>query len=210
VDISREYLDACVRAVGHAYPGLSIVPVCADYTRPFALPPGGARSTLVFFPGSTIGNFEPAAAVRFLAVLGEICRPTGGILIGVDLKKDRARLERAYDDPERVTAAFNLNLLGRINRELGANFDLGRFRHRAFYDAEHGRIEMQLVSTEAQVVCVSGMEHTFFADEPITTEYSYKYDPDEFADLAGRAGLQQKSLWTDAERLFSVQHLVPC
>lgn len=208
VDISMDYLHLTVNRIAMECPSLTeLHAICADYTAPLALPPGLPRSRRVaFFPGSSIGNFEPEAAVAFLANLAQLVGPGGGLLVGVDLKKDAARLNAAYNDAQRFTASFNLNLLTRINRELGANFDTARFRHHAFYDADHGRIEMRLVCTEAHCVTVGGRSFAFERDEGIRTEYSYKYDVEEFQALAGRAGFTPVEMWTDTDRLFSVHY----
>ena len=207
VDISPEYLTRATRELQRDYPGLRVVPVAADYTQPFDLPKGERPSRAVaFFPGSTIGNLEPADARDFLGVVAGLCHGGGGLLIGVDLKKERGMLEAAYDDEDGVTAAFNLNLLTRINRELGADFDLTHFRHRAFYDESEGRIEMQLVSQRRQSVEVGVARFDFEEGEPITTEYSYKYDVGQFASLAKSAGFGCVRVWTDDRRLFSVQY----
>jgi len=184
--------------------------VCADYSRPLALPELdglGARRRLVYFPGSTIGNLTPAEAAVFLAGAREQAGAGGGLLIGVDLKKDTARLDAAYNDARGVTAAFNLNLLARINRELGADFDLSAFRHRAFYDETAGRIEMHLESVKAQAVTINGRAIRFREGETIHTENSYKYSVREFQELARAAGLAAVECWTDAEQLFSVHYL---
>jgi dimethylhistidine N-methyltransferase len=212
VDISRTQLVEYAIGVAAAHSDLEVLPVCADYTRPLALPaPARApRRTAVFFPGSTIGNFEPAEAQSFLQRLGALCQSGGAILIGVDLKKDRARLERAYDDPQGVTAAFNLNLLARVNAECGADFELDAFAHRAVYDEQRGRIEMHLVSRREQTVRFppvngdAGRSVSFHTGEFIDTEHSYKYSVPEFATLARRAGLNTERVWTDAAGLFSV------
>jgi dimethylhistidine N-methyltransferase len=207
VDISPEYLTRATRELARDYPGLRVVPVVADYTEPFDLPEGDRTArTVAFFPGSTIGNLRPDEARDFLRVVAGLCRGGGGLLIGVDLKKDRRMLDLAYDDDQGVTAAFNLNLLARINRELDGRFDLGAFRHRAFYDEAEGRIEMQLVSLYRQRVQVGSSLFHFEEGEPITTEYSYKYDAGEFADLAKVAGFTCVRVWTDERRLFSVQY----
>ncbi len=207
VDISGEYLARAAASLARDYPHVPVVPVCADYSRPFALPvTARATRTVVYFPGSTIGNLLPAEARRFLKVVAQLAGPGGGLLIGVDLKKDPRILHAAYNDPEGVTAAFNLNLLRRINRELGGEFDLARFRHEAFYDSRHGRIEMQLVSSARQIVRVGRTRFAFAEGEPITTEYSYKYDVDEFERLAASAGFSPRRVWTDEQRLFSVQY----
>jgi dimethylhistidine N-methyltransferase len=207
VDISPEYLARASRELVRDYPDLRIVPVVADYTEPFDLPKADrAVRTVAFFPGSTIGNLEPDEAEDFLRVVAGLCQGAGGLLIGVDLKKDRQMLEAAYDDDLGVTAAFNLNLLTRINRELGGNFDLDAFRHRAFYDEAEGRIEMQLVSLRRQQVKVGTSVFRFDEGEPITTEYSYKYEAGQFADLAKSAGFSCVRVWIDEKRLFSVQY----
>ncbi|HMJ50424.1 MAG TPA: L-histidine N(alpha)-methyltransferase [Polyangiaceae bacterium] len=207
VDISPEYLVRAARELARDYPALRVVPVVADYTEPFDLPKGDrAARTVAFFPGSTIGNLEPDQARDFLRIVAGLCQGGGGLLIGVDLRKERSMLEAAYDDDEGVTAAFNLNLLTRINRELEGAFDLDAFRHRAFYDEEEGRIEMQLVSLRPQSVQVGTSVFRFDEGEPITTEYSYKYDPGRFAELAKSAGFTCVRIWTDERRLFSVQY----
>ena len=162
---------------------------------------------MAFFSGSSIGNFDPEAAVRFLALIADMVGPGGRLLIGVDLKKDKAILEAAYNDALGVTAAFNRNLLARINRELGADFDLKQWRHRAFYNAERGRIEMHLVSRVAQLVRLLGRRFDFIEGETIHTENSYKYSVDGFTALAARAGFATDTVWTDANRLFSL-HLL--
>jgi dimethylhistidine N-methyltransferase len=209
VDISREYLARAAAGLGRDYPDLCVTPVCADYTRPFHLPndAGEASRTVVYFPGSTVGNFLPAEARGFLRVIANLAGPGGSLLIGVDVKKDARVIEAAYDDAEGVTAAFNMNLLTRINRELGGNFNLRNFHHRAFYDAELGRIEMQLVSRARQTVRVAGTTFEFAEGEAITTEYSYKYAPSEFGELAESAGFVVRRIWTDEKELFSVQYL---
>jgi dimethylhistidine N-methyltransferase len=207
VDISPEYLARATRDLARDYPALSVLPVVADYTEPFDLPKADRITrTVAFFPGSTIGNLEPEDAREFLRVVAGLCQGGGGLLIGVDLKKDRTILEAAYDDDERVTAAFNLNVLVRINRELKGRFDLAAFRHRAFYDEVEGRIEMQLVSVRAQSVEVGTSVFRFEEGEPITTEYSYKYEVGQFASLAKSAGFTCVRIWTDERRLFSVQY----
>src|SRR5262249_40824994 len=161
----------------------------------------------VYFSGSTVGNFGPAEATALLAGITRLCGPGGGLLIGVDLKKGRAILEAAYNDRRGVTAAFNLNLLARLNRELGADFELSRFRHHAFYNEGPGRIEMHLVSLGSQTVRVGGAAFDLADGETICTEYSYKYGLDDFRALAARAGLTVEQVWTDEKGLFSVQYL---
>jgi dimethylhistidine N-methyltransferase len=205
MDISREHLWLAADQVAAEYPWLEVHAACTDFTRLLEVPPAAPTGTRVaFFPGSSIGNFDPEDAVGFLATVAELVRPNGFLLIGVDLKKDPARLEAAYDDAAGITAAFNLNLLVRMNRELGADFDLDAWRHRALYDADRGRIEMHLVSRRAQTVQVAGVPFDFAADETIHTENSYKYGVEEFQALARRAGFTPEAVWLDSERLFSV------
>ena len=206
IDISAAHLHATVEQLRDEYPDLPVRPVEADYTRPFALPalPPSVRRRVVFFPGSTIGNFLPEEAERFLTGVARVAGPGGGLVLGVDLKKDPAVLERAYDDPEGVTAAFNRNLLLRLNRELGADFDPAAFRHLARYAAAEGRVEMHLVSERDQTVRVDGRPIAFAAGETIHTENSYKYDVDGVAAMAERAGLRLQTTWTDPHRWFAV------
>lgn len=208
IDISREHLLEAAATLQSRYPLLPIIPVCADYTASFSVPDVGARRTVVYFPGSTIGNFTRSEASAFLEHLAEVCGPGGGLLLGVDLKKDVEVIEAAYNDREGVTAAFNKNMLRHINRELDGTFDLDRFVHRAFYDADRGRIEMHLVSQADQHVFVDGEEIAFRAGEPIVTEYSYKYSLEEVGTMARRAGFTVEQVWTDEEDYFSVQFLV--
>jgi dimethylhistidine N-methyltransferase len=210
IDIARSQLVDTAMTLAEAYPSLKIRAVCADFMGQVAIPEPAIRpaNTVAFFPGSTIGNLEPVAAQSFLGRMAHWCSQGGRLLIGVDLKKDRATLEAAYNDGRGVTAQFNLNLLVRINRELGADFALDGFRHRAVYNSEYGRIEMQLVSLRRQTVRVLGHEIAFNRAETITTEYCYKYDVEEFQRLAAGAGLSAIRVWTDDRRLFSVQCLV--
>lgn len=206
IDISRKTLVESAEAIGKQYPELEVLPLCADYLAPVALPEV-ARSTgrrVVFFPGSTIGNFVPADAVAFLARMARQAGEGGGVLIGVDLKKDRAQLERAYDDSQGVTAAFNRNLLVRINRELGGNFREEEFLHEARWNPAEGCVEMHLVCSGACVVSIAGEEIHFEAGESIHTENSYKYEIAEFEALAVAAGLSPRDLWTDPAQRFSV------
>ena len=213
IDISRAQLLAFAISAAEAFPELEVLPVCADYTSPLALPhPGRPFSGAVaFFPGSTIGNFAPDEAEQFLVRVGELCGRDGRLLIGVDLKKDPAVIERAYNDPEGVTAAFNLNLLARINRECGADFEPAAFRHHAPYLEREGRVEMRLVSTRAQEAHLpgggdGGMHATigFAPGEAILTEYSCKYAPEEFEALSRRAGWSVEARWTDEREWFGV------
>ncbi|HBZ71322.1 MAG TPA: L-histidine N(alpha)-methyltransferase [Deltaproteobacteria bacterium] len=190
IDISPGPLLASARALAVAYPGLEILPVCADYTGEYPLPRPRTKPArrAVFFPGSTIGNFTPREAERFLKHVGQVCGRGGALLVGVDVAKGSQILERAYDDSQGVTARFNLNLLDRINRELGADFDLASFRHRAVYERTLGRVEMHLVSKRAQQVRVAGCHFSFRGGEAILTECSYKWDLAEFEQLAHGAG----------------------
>jgi dimethylhistidine N-methyltransferase len=210
VEISRDHLLAAAARIAAAFPHIEVLPVTADFTEPFELPEPRrsiVRRNVAFFPGSTIGNFPRDMAA---ALLRSTCRevgPGGAMLIGVDLEKDRAMLELAYNDPAGVTAEFNLNLLARLNRELGADFDIDAFRHEAVWDEAHGRIEMRLVSTCDQVVNVAGRRFEFSADEELVTEYSHKYSLDGFRALAQAAEFSVSRVWTDPDGLFSVQLL---
>ncbi|HKE10313.1 MAG TPA: L-histidine N(alpha)-methyltransferase [Myxococcota bacterium] len=209
IDISPGPLAAAAHALVAAYPTLEVLPVCADYTAEYPLPQPSATPARrgVFFPGSTIGNFTPGEAESFLKHVGQVCGRGGALLVGVDLAKGSKTLERAYDDSQGVTARFNLNLLARINRELGADFDLGAFRHRAVYERSLRRVEMHLVSKRAQEVRVAGTRFLFQAGEAILTECSYKWDLVEFEQLARGAGWRMARVWRDPQRRFSVQYL---
>jgi L-histidine Nalpha-methyltransferase len=218
VDISRTHLMAAAHRIEDAYPNLEVLPACADFTKPFALPRPHRQPSrvVVFFPGSTIGNFDPRAAVDLMKVMHHMAQPkvgsatiSGGLVIGYDLVKDPAVLERAYDDAAGVTAEFNLNVLHRLNRDLGANFDLEAFRHQAVWVPEASRIEMRLVSTERQSVSVAGELIQFAADEPIITEHCHKYTPESFATQAAGAGWSPRQSWTDPKHYFNVQYLEP-
>jgi dimethylhistidine N-methyltransferase len=206
IDISAEQLRKSTRRFRKIFPKLEILPIAADYLERFELPLPRRPSlrSVVYFPGSTIGNFEPNDASEFLRRLIDLCGPDGGLLIGVDLQKDPHVIEAAYNDKQGVTAAFNLNLLARANRELGADFDLRRWTHRAIYNSSEGRIEMYLISQTDQSVCVEGRQFYFHAGEKILTEYSYKHTPEGFAALAREAGFEFQNMWTDEERLFGV------
>jgi len=208
IDISGAHLKATAEALARDY-ALPIVPVHADYTRAFALPATvPAEGRVGFFPGSTIGNFDPEAAAAFLQGARRLLGEGARFLVGADLQKDEDRLVAAYDDAEGVTAAFNLNLLRRINRELGGDFDLAGFRHAARYDADLGRIEMHLVSRRDQSATVAGRRFDFAAGETIHTENSYKYTLESFAGLARRGGWRVAVQWRDPEGLFSLHGLV--
>jgi dimethylhistidine N-methyltransferase len=210
VDISRSALLTAATSLASDFPSLHIAPVCADYTQPFRVPASTekiALATAGFFPGSTIGNFSPEQAWHFLAQARRLLGRGGWMIVGVDLHKDAAVLNAAYNDAAGVTAAFNLNLLRRINRELDGSFDLEAFRHRAFYNDAERRIEMHLISLRDQTVHVGDQAFAFTVGETIHTEDSYKYTIDAFQLLAARAGFEPTAAWTDAERLFSIHML---
>ena len=209
VDISAEHLLTSAKDLANDYPGLRVLPVCADFTQPFDLPecPSDVGRRVVYFPGSTIGNFTPEQADKCLALAADLCGTGGGLLIGVDLKKDRETLEAAYNDAEGVTAEFNLNLLARINRELDADFSKDQFEHKAVYDEKNGRIESYLVSLCEQEVTVDETVVSFNEGESILTEYSHKYSLADFQVVASVAGFSVRKVWTDARSLFSVQYL---
>ncbi len=209
VDISPEFLLEQVESLRGDYPGVHMQPVFADFTQPFELPehPVTPERNLVFFPGSTIGNFTRSRALEVLEVMAAEAKPGGALLIGVDLQKDPAILHAAYNDAAGVTAEFNLNLLVRLNRDLDAEFDLERFEHEAVYDRDERRIEMRLVSLARQRVDVAGVPIDFAPGEYIITEYSHKYSPEEFHALARRAGFEPARTWIDDERLFSLHYM---
>jgi dimethylhistidine N-methyltransferase len=209
IDVAKRQLAECTARMDRRFPALNVMPVCADFTNGYDLPRCGnaVRKRVAYFPGSTIGNFTPTVAVEILRHMAELCEDDGGVLIGVDLKKDRAILEAAYDDPGGVSRDFALNYLVRLNRELDADFKLEQFGYEAPYDEAHGRIEMALVSRCRQVAHIDGVSVTFGTDERVRTEYSYKYDPGEFAALTEQAGMAVIDVWTDPDRLFSVQYL---
>jgi dimethylhistidine N-methyltransferase len=209
VDISAGFLGSEAARLKRDLPGLQIHPVAADFTKPFELPAAiRSRARVGFFPGSTIGNFEPAEAEKFLGHAARLLGRGAHFIVGIDLVKDTAVLDAAYNDAAGVTAAFNLNLLRRMNRELGADFDLASFRHRAFFNPAMSRIEMHLESCAAQTVHVCERAFAFAAGETIHTESSYKYTIESFQALATRAGWSPVTVWTDAEGKFSVHALV--
>ncbi len=208
IDISRSHLEAASRDLAADYPGLAVIPVCADFSQPLDLPKAVPETGRIgFFPGSTIGNFADADARAFLVHARALLGSGSLFLIGYDLKKDEAVLNAAYDDREGVTAAFNLNLLARINRELGGNFDLSAFAHRAPYNRADGRVEMHLVSLRAQKVRVNGASFDFARGETIHTENSHKYDLAGFQGLSARAGYDTVKTWTDAADYFAISLL---
>jgi dimethylhistidine N-methyltransferase len=208
VDISGDHLAASAAALRRDYPRLDVHPVVADYTQRVLLParaPGGGNR-IGFFPGSTIGNFTPAEALHFLQVTGQVLRG-GALLLGADLVKDPAVLHAAYNDSAGVTAAFNLNLLARANRELGADFVLENFAHYAYYDPREQRIEMHLMSRRAQQVTVAGRQFDFAEGESLHTENSHKFTIEGLRALAMEAGFRPGPVWCDTDQLFSVHWL---
>jgi dimethylhistidine N-methyltransferase len=209
VDISGDFLNAQARALSRDFPALGVYPVTADFTAPFALPAAvQAMPKVGFFPGSTLGNFEPHEASNFLRSARSILGEGAQMIIGVDLEKDERVLYDAYNDAAGVTARFNLNVLARINAELGGNFDLKAFTHRAIYNRERHRIEMHLISRKAQTVRILGRSFAFRAGESIHTESSYKYSVERFVALARGSGWTPTASWTDADGMFSVHALV--
>jgi dimethylhistidine N-methyltransferase len=208
IDISCDHLQLAAECVAQDFPWLEVHAVCSDITESVSLPFVARHdSRVIFYPGSSIGNFEPAAATEFLRELAGVAGPGGGVLIGVDLRKDDAVLNAAYNDAAGLTAAFNLNLLHRINRELYADFNLDAFEHQAFYNSTAGRIEMHLVSRCRQTVRIDGRRFEFQAGEHIHTENSYKYTIEGFQALARTAGLSPVAAWSDRDRLFSLHYL---
>jgi len=209
IDVSSSALDDARRRLAANFPTLDVRPVVGDFSLPIAFPPDLERSHKTgFFPGSTIGNLTPAAAASLLATMRATLSPGGRLIVGVDLKKDARRLVLAYNDSAGVTAAFNLNLLARINREIDGSFDLDAFRHEAIYNPRFGRIEMHLVSLTDQDVRVRGRRFRFQKGETIHTENSYKYSVPQFQQLALSADWTPRRVWTDTDTLFSVHELV--
>ncbi|MBV9826861.1 MAG: L-histidine N(alpha)-methyltransferase [Alphaproteobacteria bacterium] len=208
VDISREHLREAAGLLAADFPDLPVIAVCADYTRPFRLPPmpGPTGKRVGFFPGSTIGNFEPEAVVRFLRNCAELLGPGGEMLIGADLKKESELLDAAYNDRAGKNAAFNLNMLERINRELSGDLDIDQFEHLAFYNEDERRMELYIRSLADQTATIAGRSFRFERGERIHTENSYKYPQDEFCRLAGRAGFSPVHSWTDKNELFCVYY----
>jgi dimethylhistidine N-methyltransferase len=210
VDISEAALRRAAKRLAGEFPWLQIAALVGDFSRPLKLPGfgRGARRRVIYFPGSTIGNLVPHEAHAFLSLTRGLAGAGGAMLVGVDLKKDANLLHAAYNDAKGVTAEFNLNLLRRINRELGGDFDLRRFRHYAFYNASRGRIEMHLVALEGHGVRVGGYRFAFQAGETIHTENSCKYSVGEFRALAAEAGFRGAKVWLDRKGLFSLHGLV--
>jgi dimethylhistidine N-methyltransferase len=210
IDICRRQLEHVAQELVADYTTLEVLPVCADYTSSFEVPhpERGFSRKVVYFPGSTIGNFDPVPARQFLDHIAGVLGQDGAFLIGVDLKKDVTLLHSAYNDSQGVTAAFNLNLLERINRELSCDFQIDYFRHYALYNPKESRIEMHLVSQRQQTIHLGNAAIHFAKGESIWTESSYKYNLDEFQQMAATAGLRVERVWTDAREWFSVQYLV--
>ena len=210
VDISRDHLQRVANDLSFAYPHIEVLPVCADFTADFDLPISKRTAThnAVYFPGSTIGNFQPRSVRAMLARIAPLCGTGGGLLIGIDLQKDVDIIESAYNDAKGVTAQFNLNLLSRINRELDGEFDVDQFEHQAVYNDEMGRVEIYLVSQCDQTATVGDESFEFADGETICTEHSHKYTIDGFAELAAEVGLTLHRHWTDDRQLFAVLHFV--
>jgi len=210
VEISSEPLRESVERLSAEFPSLPVQPLGADFTKPLRLPipPRAPRRTVLYFPGSTIGNFDNRGAAVLLRKMRNEMGDAGGILIGVDLKKDPAVIEAAYNDKAGVTSAFTLNMLTRLNRDVGSDFDLSAFRHRAHYNPMAGRIETHIVSAKAQQVKLGRTSVGLREDEAIQVEYSCKYSLADFEALAAKAGLAVLRVWTDAQQMFSVQYLV--
>jgi dimethylhistidine N-methyltransferase len=210
IDISKDHLMNSAGRIAVNYPDLEVLPVAADYNDSSFSIPLSSKSVshrVVYYPGSTIGNFHPDESVAFLERIGKVCGSGGELLLGVDLKKDPAILHSAYNDRAGVTAQFNINILRRINNELGGDFQLDQWKHRAIYNERAGRIEMHLVSLKNQVVHLAGARIEFNAGETIWTESSYKYSVEQFKGLSAQAGFEVSKVWTDPKRLFSVQYL---
>lgn len=205
MDISRQHLQLATKKLAISFPCLEIHAACTDFTQSMVLPataPEGSK--IAFFPGSSIGNFDPKGAVKFLISIAQLVKPKGYLLIGVDLKKNKAILQAAYNDAAGITAQFNLNLLQRINHELDADFNLSNWQHKAFYNEQLGRIEMHLVSRCRQQVHIRQSRFKFDRGETIHSENSYKYTTQEFITVAQQAGFQPIKLWVDSDNLFCI------
>lgn len=210
IDISEEHLLNTAKRLQSKYPKIEILPLVADFTKSFVLPNAKREPShaAVFFPGSTIGNFLPSDAANMMQSIAKVLGPQGGLLIGIDLQKNPAIIEAAYNDSQGITDQFNLNVLHRVNRELGANFDVDQFRHKAIYNKEFGRVEIYVVSQRSQTVKIADREFQFGENEHILTEFSHKYTVDGFVELASKAGFSLHHHWTDDQQLFAVLHLV--
>ncbi|MBI1298538.1 L-histidine N(alpha)-methyltransferase [bacterium] len=209
IDISKEHLLQAAEKLARQYLHLEILPVCADYSQPFHLPPSSkvAMRYVAYYPGSTVSHFLPQEAVDFLAQIRQVCGPDSRLLIGVDLKKDPRLIEPAYNDAAGYSRAFTSNILTHINRRFGADFANQAFAYQAFFDSQAGRVEFYLVSQQSQTVHLNGVTIDFQAGERINLAYSYKYSLYEFAELAAQAGWRVQQVWTDEQQLFSVQYL---
>ena len=208
VDIAASSLARTARALQRDYPQVKVLPVRADFTRPIELPPlSAAARTVIYFPGSTLGNYSPSDALRLLRLMRDLAGNDGMALIGFDLVKDRSLLERAYNDAQGVTAEFNLNALRHINRRLGVGFDVSHFRHRAQWFAGEQRIEMHLISTVNQTLRVGAVAIRMLRGDFIRTEYCHKYTIAGFASLAAQAGWSLREGWSDENQWFRVQLL---
>lgn len=210
VDISGDYLQACAAQIRDEYPHVDVLPVVADFTQHFQLPSPAITPVrnIVYFPGSTIGNFEHDAALELLRVMHHEAGENGVLLIGVDLQKDPNLIERAYNDSAGVTAEFNLNMLQHLNRDYGANFDVTEFAHSANYDQDNGRVVIELVSQVEQTFAIGNTEFNLANGEAILTEYSHKYTIEGFADMVEQVGFSVAKVWTDTQCMFSVQYCV--
>ncbi len=210
VDISQDQLWSSARKIRAEFPGLNVLPVVADFTQPFALPVPEVMplKNVVYFPGSTLGNFEYQDAMSLLRVMHQEAGENGALLIGIDLQKDVGIIDRAYNDSAGVTAEFNLNMLRHLNNSYGANFDLDEFVHRAVYDEDEGRVVIELISQADQTVEIGDTEFAIADGEAILTEYSHKYTLDGFARMANDVGFTVAKVWTDAKQLFSVQYCI--
>jgi len=210
IDICREQLLCVVEELAACYSGLEVLPVCADYTTSFELPAPKRSSdrTVVYFPGSTIGNFDPIPARNFLEHVAGVCGLGDALLIGIDLKKDSVVLHCAYNDRQGITAAFNLNLLERINRELNGDFQIEQFQHYAFYNPGESRVEMHLISLRDQIVHLDDVSIPFTEGESIWTESSHKFSLDDFERMATAAGFKVERVWCDERQWFSVLYLI--
>jgi len=208
VDISEEHLLESQRSIQRDFPDIEVLPVAADFLHPFDLPNPSTppQRNVVYFPGSTIGNFKRDEAIELLGVMHEEAGADGALLIGADLQKDPDVIHAAYNDSAGVTARFNLNMLEHLNRDFGAEFDVDAFEHRATYDEDEGRVVMELVSRRDQLVKVSGKMIPIARDEAITTEYSYKYTLEDFAGMVEAAGFTAARVWTDPRDWFSVHY----
>lgn len=210
VDISEDHLRKTAARLQHRYPSIEVLPVCADFTEDFQLPTPRREPThdAVYFPGSTIGNFQPDAARSLLRRIVRLCGCGGGLLIGIDLQKDPEIIESAYNDSQGITAEFNLNLVDRMQRDLGASVDPEAFEHHAAYNTDSHRVEIGLISREDQKVTIGDHSFQLAEGELIRTEYSHKYTVEGFAELAAEAGFNLRMHWTDEQNLFAVLHLV--